>query len=1171
MPAIDVPAPPAAPARPDSGATAMALLPMLGGVGSVLYLSSNASGPLAAVTAGCVLLATVTFAGMSLWRARAGQSGALARQRTAYLAALQAVRDEHARLAGALIVGDAERHPDPLMTCLGRAPTPDSGSVSAGSDVILSVRVGVAAREPAWAVSAPPPPPGTVTDGWCVAAHRATIEAVSAACQRPLSVELRAGARVAIRGRADVSRHALRAMLLAAAAGSAPERVRIGALPDDLASEREWLAWLPHAYGLGGRRSPHALTIEVQSEQRPDRPAGGVAPGRCLIVLSDTGPPADTVVTVSDDGTVRVSEVDGPTVAGRRDIVDLPTAVALARGVARRRWPVGSTNGSVTPAGRWRDLVAGPVPAGSAQSLALPIGESDDGGTVWLDLKEAARGGVGPHGLVVGATGSGKSELLRTIAVGLVARHTPDDVNVVLVDFKGGATFAPLVDVAHISAVVTNLAADLSLVERMHDAISAEVRRRQEVLAGANVASIDEYRTQASVERPSLPALVILCDEFTEVIAAKPEFADLFATVGRLGRSLGIHLVLATQRLDEGRLRGLESHLSYRIALRTFSAAESRAVIGTAAAFDLPSEPGGAYLLSGPGAAQRFHVTSVSEPVPGPARASMTPPGQPAVVPLTHLLGLRDLDTAGSPATAGPDAPGMYVEILASAPAGRRAHRLWLPPLSISPGLTEIASDSAAPMTAVVGLTDRPDLQAQKPFALDLRGAAGHVAIVGGPRAGKSTALATVIAGLALTTDPAAHSVFVIDAGPRSSVLPGLASVSAYATVSQEDLARRIVAEVREVMRARAAGDGDEYGELVLAVDNWTAARSGVEGLDEVVTAVAEGGLVLGVHLVVTASRWTDLRAPIRDATGSRVELHLGDALDSVHGRAKAAQVPVGRPGRGLTPTGHHVLMAEAKPWAAVMDAVASRWAGRRSPRLVLLPDRVDPVDLTHADRTRIVLGLRERGLAPAYLDTHQRLLAVFGDPGSGKTSALRLVARELLRVHPASQVVLLDPRRGLHHSFDASELATAATAPESMASAVSEVSAHLSARAQAQGAPAGRDWRREGGREVIVVIDDYDLLPRAPHSPVQPLLALLPFADTVGLRLVLARRTAGVARTFDPVLCAMRDLDAAALVLSGDPTEGVVFGGVRARTMPAGRASYITRVGVETVQLTCG
>src|SRR6476620_4047405 len=276
---------------------------------------------------------------------------------------------------------------------------------------------------------------------------------------------------------------------------------------------------------------------------------------------------------------------------------------------------------SYDPATAWR-----PRPA--RDRLRVPIGIGDSGGLIHLDIKESAQQGMGPHGLVIGATGSGKSEFLRTLVLGLVMTHSSEQLNLVLVDFKGGATFAGMADMPHVSAVITNLANELTLVDRMQDALSGEMTRRQELLrASGNYASLRDYeKDRTSGDRPDLaplPSLLIVCDEFSELLSAKPEFVDLFVAIGRLGRSLGIHLLLASQRLEEGRLRGLDSHLSYRIGLRTFSAGESRSVIGVGDAYELPAVPGLGFLRPDQSTLLRCKAAYVS----GPPRVIRRAPG----------------------------------------------------------------------------------------------------------------------------------------------------------------------------------------------------------------------------------------------------------------------------------------------------------------------------------------------------------------------------------------------------------------------------------------------------------------------------------------------------------------------------------------------------------------
>ena len=310
------------------------------------------------------------------------------------------------------------------------------------------------------------------------------------------------------------------------------------------------------------------------------------------------------------------------------------------------------------PALAWRQRPA-------RDRLRVPIGLGDGGNVINLDIKESAQQGMGPHGLVIGATGSGKSEFLRTLVLGLALTHSPEQLNMVLVDFKGGATFAGMSEMPHVSAVITNLAQELTLVDRMQDALSGEMVRRQELLREAgNYASIRDYeKARAAGEAlEPLPSLFIVVDEFSEMLSAKPEFIDLFVAIGRLGRSLGLHLLLASQRLEEGRLRGLESHLSYRVGLRTFSAAESRGVLGVPDAYELPPVPGLGFLKPDQSTLLRFKAAYVSGPPT--ARDARTPRGgrRAARHPAVH-------DLRGADARAAADGRGARAR--RRAPAGR--------------------------------------------------------------------------------------------------------------------------------------------------------------------------------------------------------------------------------------------------------------------------------------------------------------------------------------------------------------------------------------------------------------------------------------------------------------------------------------------------------------------
>ncbi|RSO08147.1 type VII secretion protein EccC [Streptomyces sp. WAC 06783] len=491
------------------------------------------------------------------------------------------------------------------------------------------------------------------------------------------------------------------------------------------------------------------------------------------------------------------------------------------------------------------------APRGERAFLRVPIGVNDAHEPVLLDLKESSDLGMGPHGLCVGATGSGKSELLRTLVLALVTTHPPEDLALVLVDYKGGATFAPFAGLPHVAGVITNLENQAGLVERVHASLAGEVKRRQQVLKDAgNIADIGAYAALRAGRRPGLeplPHLIVVIDEFGELLTAKPDFIDLFLSIGRIGRSIGVHLLLSSQRIEGGNLKGLDTYLSYRLGLRTFSADESRTVLDTTDAFHLPPLPGFGYLKVDTSHYDRFKASYVSGAYQGPARHTDGEDTGPRALPYEtfNTLGEAQDPDAREPAVrrrvTGPTELDVMVAQLADAPGSVR--RIWLPPLPDAITLDSVAGpldvserglqlldtrghatggipegDSTntssqgarsagrrrPPLQVPLGLLDAPARQWQGQWYLDLTLAGGHVALIGGPQSGKTTLLRTLVLSLALTHTPREVGVYGLDlVGGGLQVLSGLPHVGGIAGRADRERAARTVEEVRTMLAAR--------------------------------------------------------------------------------------------------------------------------------------------------------------------------------------------------------------------------------------------------------------------------------------------------------------------------------------------------------------------------------
>jgi DNA segregation ATPase FtsK/SpoIIIE, S-DNA-T family len=850
------------------------------------------------------------------------------------------------------------------------------------------------------------------------------------------------------------------------------------------------------------------------------------------------------------------------------DHADLGTSEAIARTLTPIRLAEGGDGErSLGASVRLGDLLGGLDRdwdrRARVDSLRAPIGRSADGEVLELDLKQAAEGGMGPHGVLVGATGSGKSELLRSLVAGLAARHAPEQLAFVLVDYKGGAAFADLARLPHVAGLITNLSADLSLVDRMHAALIGEQERRQTMLREAgNLDDIVAYQADPSL--PPMPDLLVIVDEFAELLAARPEFIDLFVGLGRVGRSLGIHLLLSSQRLDEGRLRGLESHLRYRLCLRTYSATESKLVLGTPDAYLLPSLPGLGYLKVDTELYVQFRAGLAS----GPAAEA---PAKAAPPPAVRMLG----DEA--PPSAEPDrrpSGASELQVLVDRLAGDLppVHQVWVPPLPAAEPLAAVLDEppwwrrkeSAEGLRAVVGRLDRPAEQRTEPYDLDLAGAGGHVAVAGSPRTGKSTLLRALAAALMWRYTPSQVQLYGIDLG--GGMLTELAAAPHFGGVAgklDREAVPRVVRQLRTEVEDREGTDPAELPHLFLLIDGWEPFKREFEGLDREVEALAATGLGARVHVAVSANRWAEIRPALLDNLGTRLELRLHDAIDSLVSRQAAAALPADVPGRGLTMDG--LQFQAALPDMDIADEAARRWRGPAAPPIRLLPRELDPAHLPPPSaREGVPIAVEERALDPVWvrLDGPDPHMLVFGDSQSGKSSLLRCLGRGLIAAHPPEelQLVVVDVRRSLLDlAHDPHVLAYAASPPAAQQAAEQLRAIAGERMAPADASPlAAPSW---DGPRYVVLFDDYDLVAGPTGGPLAPLLDVLAVGGDVGLHVVLSRRVGGSARgAYEAVFGRLRELGSPGVLLSGDPGEGPLLGGTKAQPQPPGRGLLVRR-----------
>ncbi|MGA5100338.1 type VII secretion protein EccCa [Streptomyces lavendulocolor] len=870
------------------------------------------------------------------------------------------------------------------------------------------------------------------------------------------------------------------------------------------------------------------------------------------------------------------------------------------------------------------DLATLWAPRGERAFLRVPIGISDAHEPVLLDLKESSELGMGPHGLCVGATGSGKSELLRTLVLALVATHPPEDLALVLVDYKGGATFAPFADLPHVAGVITNLENQAGLVERVHASLAGEVKRRQRVLKDAgNVADIGDYAALRAEKRPDLdplPHLFIVIDEFGELLTAKPDFIDLFLSIGRIGRSIGVHLLLSSQRIEGGRLKGLDTYLSYRLGLRTFSADESRTVLDTTDAFHLPPLPGFGYLKVDTSHYERFKASYVSGAYRGPVRRAADEDTGPLALEYEAYNTLGRAEESGPQEApvrrreTGPTELGVMVEQLENAPTDP-VRRIWLPPLPGAVALDQVAGPLQAgprgmqlsvrrgPLQVPLGLLDDPTRQWQGEWYLDLTVAGGHAAVIGGPQSGKTTLLRTLVLSLALTHTPQEVGVYGLDlVGGGLQALSGLPHVGGIAGRADRERASRTVEEVRNMLALRedlfrehnidsveqlrtlhAAGRLPQLAsaEIVLVIDGFGALRDDFDELDDAVVDILKRGGGYGIHVVAGMLRWNDVRIATQSYFGTRVELRLNDATETSIDRKLAETLSPDEPGRVLTDGKLFAQaalprtdgLADNTDLGTVLERTARQvraaWSGEVAQPVRVLPQVLEPHLLPGpvAEPGRVPIGLDQTALAPVLLDLfeHDQHLLVMGDSECGKTNLLKTIAGGLVERYGEDELVLavMDPRRGLRGVVPEEFLGGYAYNAKLCGGLAAGIATELEKRLPDEGARLEDlepgSWG--SGPRIVVLVDDYDVLTTAGQAPLAPFLPYIPSAVDIGLHFVLTRRVAGASRgMYEPLVQGLRESGASAILMAGDRSEGQLFPGVYASQQPPGRGVLIRR-----------
>ncbi|MGW9207045.1 FtsK/SpoIIIE domain-containing protein [Embleya sp. NPDC055664] len=769
----------------------------------------------------------------------------------------------------------------------------------------------------------------------------------------PIGVEIPDHGVLGVAGPTEPIQALARWLVIQSAVLHSPRDLRVVVLTDpERAGDWAWVRWLPHLRPQSRSAAPVALlgtdpestanriselVAQIQSRQRSMGSSMGQAmfSGPDILVIADgarqlrevpgmvqvlTEGPAARVFSVCLDERERLLPEECTAVvlaAGRHltvrqtglpdvtdvraDHVDAAWCEQLARALAPLRDVSPEHDSGLPQTVKLLDLVDAEPPkaadfvarwARRPASTTFTLGAGYDG-PLRIDLVRD-----GPHGLIAGTTGSGKSELLQSFVSALAVANRPDELTFVLVDYKGGSAFSECAELPHTLGMVTDL--DEHLATRALESLAAELRRREQLLADVGAKDHPEYRGKRAGDPTlaPLPRLILVIDEFATLVREVPDFVAGLINIAQRGRSLGIHLVLATQR-PAGVVTGdIRANTNLRIALRVTDAGESQDIIDTMEAVHISAgTPGRALIRTGPGAAVPFQAAWVGaeRPLPGGAAEKTGPTravrateltlaglGRPASLPTVD----EGPDTADTPNPTDLNALVLALrEAAETLPDYRPLPSPWLPPLAERvlvddlPPVERADVDPSDPCPPPIpyALEDVPQLQEQRVTTMDLA-TFGHLYVIGSPRSGRTQVLRTLAGSAAATASCADVHLYGIDAGGG-----GLAALETLphcgAVVSRHDMERMgrllgyLVRELTErqercsahnaaglVELRRILPAAERPAHIVILLDGWDSLvallddHDGGRLVDDTMRLLREGAAA-GIHIVATSER----------------------------------------------------------------------------------------------------------------------------------------------------------------------------------------------------------------------------------------------------------------------------------------------------------------------------
>lgn len=636
------------------------------------------------------------------------------------------------------------------------------------------------------------------------------------------------------------------------------------------------------------------------------------------------------------------------------------------------------------------------------KTLAAPIGVAENGDLLCLDLHEDAHG---PHGLVAGTTGSGKSELLQSYILSMALNYHPYEVSFVIIDFKGGGMANQVAGLPHLIGTITNL--DKEELSRSLMSIKAELLRRQKVFAKYSVNNIDDYMDcyKAGSAPIPLPHLILVVDEFAELKREQPDFMQKLISVATIGRSLGVHLILATQKPGGQVDEQIRSNINFQMCLKVASAADSKEVIKSDHASHLV-DPGRAYLRVGNNEVFELFQSGYS--------------------------GAEVMSSNGTKITQMQDAID-YIKEYCEANGIEKLQDIFLPPLRKRIEYP-MPDNTEEPYTIPLGEYDDPENQYQGQFNVDPF--SKNIIVIGSSGTGKTNMLQGMIRGLADRYTPAEVNIYIIDfASTILKTFEKLNHVGGVITQSEDEKFKNLIKllyseiEIRKkkffeigVGSYRAYRDAGrtDLPHIMLFIDNFTALKELYLMDDDPIQSICDNGVTYGISVVVANSKTSGISFKYLSNFSTRIALHCNDTTEYHVLFDKCYQELNDIPGRCIVEREHTFYQCQmyrsfsgdkevdqAKEIRDYIYAKNNRYGNLKAKQIPVIPESLSASDLQlkgsllSADRKEIAIGLDYETVTPFLIDFKSiGVLAITGRPHFGRSNFLRYLIKAAQAIH---------------------------------------------------------------------------------------------------------------------------------------------------------------------------